>query len=141
MLRVAADDQLLHVEVGGVQQAPFVRRGEHGQRVVIARAAQIRAFERIDRDIHLRQRPVLPAVGAPLPHLLADIQHRRLVALAFADDDGAVDRDGIERAPHGADSRFVGLVAIALAHGVASADRRLFDDAEEFEREVGIHTC
>ncbi len=85
--------------------------------------------------------PSFAAGGAPLPHLLADIQHRRLVAFTFADDDGAVDRDGVERAPHGADGRFVGLVAIALAHGVASADRRLFDDAEEFEREVGIHTC
>ncbi len=123
-----------------MQQAAFVRRGEHGQRVVIARAAQIRAFERIDRDIHLRQRPVacrssvLPfptfspiySIGAssrsPSPMTMvpsiAMVSSVRRMAL---------------------DGRFVGLVAVALAHGVASADRRLFDDAEEFEREVGIH--
>ena len=29
-------------------------------------------------------------------HLLADVQHRRLVAFPFADDDGAVDRHAVE---------------------------------------------
>jgi len=31
-------------------------------------------------------------------------------------------------------------VAVALAHRVRASDGRLFDDAEEFEREVGVHT-
>src|SRR5258706_14058324 len=38
-----------------------------------------------------------------LPDFLADEEHRRLVALAFADHDGAIDRHLVEFAPHGID--------------------------------------
>ena len=69
--------------------------------------------------------------------LLADVEHRRLVALAFADDDGAVDRHGVQRLAHRLDGDLVGLVAIALPHRVRARDRRLLDDAQEVEREIG----
>ena len=71
--------------------------------------------------------------------LLADVEHRRLVALAFADDDGAVDRHGVHHPAHRLDGDLVGLVAVALAHRVRAGDGRLLDDAQELEREIGIH--
>ena len=45
----------------------------------------------------------------------------------------------VEALPHRLDRRLVGLVAVALAHRVRAGDRRLLDDAEELEREVGVH--
>ena len=35
--------------------------------------------------------------------------------------------------PHGLDGRLIGLVAVALPHRVRARDRRLLDDAQEFE--------
>ena len=40
---------------------------------------------------------------------------------------------------HRLDRDLIGLVAVALAHRVGAGDRRLFDDAEKFEREIGVH--
>ena len=37
---------------------------------------------------------------------------------------------------HRLDGDLVGLVAVALPHRVRARDRGLFDDAEEFEREI-----
>jgi len=65
--------------------------------------------------------------------LLADVEHRRLVAFALADDDGAIDGDGIHDPAHRLDGHLVGLVAIALAHGVGASDGGLLDDPQEFE--------
>ena len=93
-------------------------------------------FERIDRDVDLGNAPL--AVRRVLRHadLLADVQHRRLVALALADDDRAVDRHDVHVAAHRFDGHVVRLVAIALAHRVRARDRGLFDDAQEIERQV-----
>jgi len=134
VLRARADDQLVHVEIGGVQQPSRRRRGKDGDRVGRADRAQVRAFQRIDRDVDLRQRDggaALERVGHA--HLLADVQHRRRVALALADHDGAVDRHRIHRAAHRFDRGVVRAMAIALAHGVRAGNGGLFDDAQEFE--------
>ena len=72
--------------------------------------------------------------------LLADVEHGCFVALALADDDGAVDWHVVHDAAHRLDSRLIGGVPISLAHGVGAGDRGLFDDAEEFQREIGFHT-
>ena len=77
-------------------------------------------------------------LGVHHPDLLADVEHRRFVALALADDDGAVDRHRVHHAAHRLDGDLVGLVAIALPHRVGAGDGRLFDDPEKFEREIGI---
>ena len=68
ILRARSDDQLLHVEIGRVQQSSLGRGGEHRDGVRRAGRAEIRALERIDGDIHLRvgrrsTRP--PATNAP----------------------------------------------------------------------------
>ena len=76
------DAQLLEVRVGGVQQAAAF---SDAASMVIALARpmrnEVRALERIDGDVDLR------LAGHADAHLLADVEHRRLVALAFADDD------------------------------------------------------
>ena len=134
------DDQLLHVEVGRVQQAAPLRRRKHGNRAGSAGGAEVRALERIDRDVHLRRAEPAAAVDdVGEPDLLADEQHRRLVALALADHDGAVDGHRVELAPHRRHRRLVRLGAVALPHRLRAGDGGLLDDAEELEREVGVH--
>ena len=87
------------------------------------------AFQRIDGDVHRR------AAGADF---LADIEHRRFVHLALADDDGAVDGDGVEGLAHGLDGRAVGLVLVAPADPAGGGDGGGLGDADEFERQIAI---
>src|SRR5216684_4571936 len=72
---------LFRSHVGRVQQRAAIghRHGRDRARHVLG--AQRGALERIDGDIDLR-----PGIE---PDLLADEQHRRFVAFALADDDGA----------------------------------------------------
>jgi len=72
-------------------------------------------------------------------HLLADEQHRRLVALPFSDDDRAVDRHLVHRLAHRLDGRLVRLVSVALSHRLGARDRRLLHDLQELERKIGVH--
>jgi hypothetical protein len=65
------------------------------------------------------------------PDLLSDVQHRRFVALALADDDRPVDRHGVHFAAHRFDGHLIGAVAIPLAHRVGAGNGGLFGDAEE----------
>ena len=68
--------------------------------------------------------------------LLADIEHRRLVALPFANDNRAVDRHRVHDLAHRLDGDMVRPVAVALAHGVSAGDGRLLDDAKKLERKI-----
>src|SRR5690606_35489374 len=56
------------------------------------------------------------------PHCLADIEHRRVIALAFADDDTAFDGQSIERGTHGVDGGLVGGALIAAAYQPRGGD-------------------
>jgi hypothetical protein len=142
VLRARAHDQLLHVDVGGVEQTALVRRGQDCDRVGCAGCAQVRALERIDGDVDgvvaLAQQHVGP-LGMRPADLLADEQHRRLVAFTFADHDRAVDRHRVHDLPHRFDRDLVGFVPVALPHRVRTGNRRLFHDPEKLEREVGVH--
>ena len=71
-------------------------RRQNGDGVGRAGRAQVRAFERIDRDVDLREArwPRHCAIARAMPTFSPMKQHRRLVALALADDDRAVDRHG-----------------------------------------------
>ena len=138
VFRGRADDQLLHVEIGRVQQAALFRRGEHRNRIRRAGRAQVRAFERIDGDVHLVPLAPVRIVFLGLADLLADVQHRRFVALALADDDRAVDWNGVHLATHRLDGHLVGLVPVALPHRVRAGNGCLLDHAQEVEREMGL---
>ena len=92
--------------------------------------AERRAFERIDRDVDL---------GAVLvADLLADEQHRRLVALALADHHRAVDRQLVELAPHGVDRGLVGGLLVAAAAQPRRRHRRALGHAHDLERQDAL---
>src|SRR5258708_27199318 len=52
----------------------------------------------------------------------SDVEHRRLVALAFSDNDSSANRDLIKRLPHRFDRHLIRLVCIALTHGVGRSE-------------------
>ena len=59
--------------------------------------AQIVVPSRDQRDIH----------SVPGTDLFTDVKHRRLITLAFSDDDGSIDAEGVEGATHRIDCRLV----------------------------------
>ena len=127
-----ADGDLVHVHVGRVEQAALLGDREHRQRVRHRLRADGRAFERIDRDIDFGA-----LAGADL---LADVEHRRLVHLAFADDDGAPDFDAAKFAAHGIDGGLVGCLLVATATQVGRRDGGSFGHARELEHQNSIES-
>ena len=75
----------------------------------------------------------------PTADLLADIEHRRFVALAFADDDGAVDGKIVERVAHGFDGGVVGGAFVAAADLARRLNGGRFRDTHRFESELAVH--
>ena len=128
--QAAANGDLVHVDIGRVEEAAVIGHGHHGQRIGEALGGDRGAFERIERDVDLGA-----GAGADL---FADIEHRRLVALAFADDDGAVDLEAVERLPHRVDRGLVGGLLVAAAHQPRRRQRRQLGHAHRFEREIAI---
>ena len=127
----AADRDLVHVDVGRVEEAAVLGHRDDRQRVGAALGGDRRAFQRIERDVDLRALP-----GADL---LADIEHRRLVALALADHHGAVDRQAVERLAHRVDRGLVGRLLVAAPHQPRGGQRRRLGDAHRFQRQIAIH--
>ena len=96
-------DELVHVEDGRrVEHRAAVGDRDHRERVVAAGRRERRAVDRVDRDVALR--------AAPVADLLAVEEHRRLVLLALADDDRAVEVDRREERAHRVDGGAVGAV-------------------------------
>jgi hypothetical protein len=130
-------DQLLHVEVRRVEQPAPLRRREHGNRTRRTGRTEVRAFQRIDGDVDLRSaQPAPPVHDIRQTDLLADEQHRRFVALAFADDDRPVDGDRVELAAHRHHCGLIGLVTVSLPHRVRARDGGLLDDPKEVQGKV-----
>ena len=131
VLGVAGTDRdLLHVDVGRVQQRAAIghRHGRDRARHVLG--AQRGAFQRIDGDIDLR--------AGIEPDLLADEQHRRLVALALADHDGAFDRQLVELAPHRVDRGLVGRLFLAMAAQPRRRHRGALRHPHDLERQNAL---
>ncbi len=84
-----------------------------------------RLTSRVDRDVGLRT--------FAAPDVLADEEHRRLVALALADDDPTGERDLVHRAAHRLDRRGVRLRGVAVAHPMRRGDRARLGDADQFQ--------
>ena len=127
--QAGADGDLVHVDVGRVQEVAALGQRHDGERVRTGLGGQRGAFERVDGDVHRR------AAGADA---LADVEHRRLVHLALADDDRAVDGDAVEGAAHRLDGGAVGLVLLAQAHPARGAARGGLGDAHQVKRQVAI---
>ena len=118
------DDDLLHVAVGRVQQASLLRGGQHRNGAGRPCGAQVCTFQRIDRNIH---RGIAAAVL--LANFFADVQHGGFVAFTLADHDGPIHRHRVHDTAHGLGSHLVGILAVALPHGLAAGDGRFLDYA------------
>src|SRR2546421_12591440 len=68
-----------------------------------------------------------------LADLLADEEHRGLVALALADDDATAHRHGVHLLAHRLDRDVVGILAVALPHRPRSGDCRRLAHAQEVQ--------
>ncbi len=136
VLRARPHHELLHINIGRVQQTPPFGRRKHGNRVGGSRRAQVRALEGINGDVDLGVANGSWATDVlRMDHadLFADVEHRRLVTLALADDDRAVDRHGIHHTAHRFDGDLVRLVPVTLPHGMRAGNGGLLDDTQELE--------
>jgi hypothetical protein len=127
------DAQLLEIRVRGVNKTALLGGGEHRDRVGQAESHEVRALEWIDRDVDLRGRP--PVVVVVFADLLADVQHRRLVAFALADDDRARHVELVHRPAHRLGRRAIGLMPVAPAHVPRGCDRGRLRDPDHLEGE------
>ena len=130
------DAQLLEVRVGGMGQAAGLRRGKDGDRAGLAVGHEVRALQRIDGDVDAGH---VLAVGAGAPDALTDVEHRRFVALALADDDPAGEVDLVHRRAHRLGGRGVRLVLGAATHEPGGFDGGRLGDADHLEREQLLH--
>ncbi len=128
--QAGADRDLFHIDVGCVEEAAGLGHGDDGERVGAALGGDRGALERVERDVDAR--PVSRA------DLLADEQHRRLVALALADDDGALDGERVEGVSHGVDGGLVGRLLVAATHQARGGERSCLGDAHRLEGEVAV---
>jgi hypothetical protein len=123
--------QLVHVEVGSVEQAPSLAGGQNGHGTVLGVGAEIGSLAGIDGKIH---------TGAhAAADLLTDVQHRRLVTLSLADDDPTLHGDLPHAQTHGLDSRLVSLVLFTVAGEMGRSDGSLLNDFEQFLDDGAIH--
>ena len=131
--RVAgADGDFVHVHVGRVQQAAALRNSEHGERVRHRLGTDGRALERIDGDVDLG--------SLARADLLADVEHRRLVHLAFADDDSAANGELQELTAHGIDRRLVRRLFSSAPAQACRRDRCRLGHARHLEDKHAVET-
>ncbi len=117
------DNKLIHVHIGGIEQAAAFGRGKNRDRIACAERTQIGAFKRVDGNIYFRK--LFPNVVREIStaNLFADIKHRSLVTFALADHDPAPHRDLIHNDSHRFDRHMVGVFPVALAHRLRRFDR------------------
>ena len=131
--RIAGPDRnLVHISVGGVEQVAALCCGQHCQRIGTSLRRDRRALKRVERDVDLRSGTWCRA------DLLADEQHRGLVALAFTDNDCAIHVERVERVAHCFDSCGVSRFLVAPPDQRRSRNRRLFGDAHHFEDKYAV---
>ena len=87
---VESGGQVVRAQVVGADGVPL---GVTELDIRLPERGQPRAFERVDGHVDLG--------AAAAPHLLAVVEHRRLVLLPLADDDDAAHGDGVEHRAHG----------------------------------------
>jgi hypothetical protein len=124
------DRQLVHVDIGRVQERAARRHRDHRQRVRHVLGGQRRALERVERDIHRR------AVSGA--HFLADEEHRRLVAFPFADHHDALDIQHVQLVAHRVDGGLVGGLLVAAADVIGRGQCRGLGHAGESQREHAV---
>src|SRR5439155_12324276 len=86
---------------------------------------RVRALERVDRDVD--------GGTVAAADLLADVEHRRFVTLALADDDRPIEAGVFHAAAHRFDRGLIGGVVVAVTHAMRRGDRGRLRDAHELE--------
>ena len=124
------DNDLIHIDVRGVEQSAAFCRGKHGDGIVGAESAEIRSFKRIDRDVDLRSLLVA--------HGLADEQHGRLVALALPDHDSAVNRELVKLTAHCVHCRLIGGFLISAPGQSSSRYGSALGHAHDLKRKDAL---
>ncbi len=102
------DDELLHVVEVAVEHGPALRERHGGDPARDAAGDEAGAVDRVDGDVYLRR--------VAVADLLTDVEHRRLVLLALADDHDTVHVDESKAAPHGVDGGLVGRFLLVAPH-------------------------
>ena len=120
-----------------MEQAASLRRGEDRDRIRLPMGDEVGPFQRIHRDVDLGDRPPVRLV-APAD-LLADVQHRCLVAFSLADDDRARHLELVHGPAHRLGGCQIRLVLGAAAHVASGSDCRGFGDPHHLERQHLLH--
>ncbi len=94
-----------HIHIRRVEEAAFIANRHHRQRVGLTHGRHAGTFNRIDGDIY--------RVAFAGTHFFADIEHRRFIDFALADDDGAVDIDEVKHNAHGVNRCAVGGIFLS----------------------------
>ena len=90
---------------------------------------------------------VVPSTGStamsiagpePVAHLLAVVEHRGLVLLAFPDHHHAAHRHARDHVPHGVDGRAVAALLVAPPRPPTGGQRRRLGDPHQVQPEVAI---
>src|SRR5256714_1295838 len=127
------DDDLVHVDVGRVQEPAALGGGEHRVGVVRARAAGVCALGRVNGDFNVGEVFGVRVVVVARADLLADEEHGCLVALALADDDATAHRHDVHLLAHRLYGHVVGVLAVALPHRPRRSDGRGLAYAQEVQ--------
>ena len=129
--KTASDRDLVHIDVGRVEETALRPHRDHGQRILAALGGDRRPFQRVEGDIELRTLP-----GADL---LADEQHGRLVPLALADHHRAVDVEAVQGPSHGLDRGLIGRPFVTPADQAGSRQGRRFGHPHRLQPQVAVY--
>ncbi len=110
----------------------FHRGGDEADGAGLTVGDEVCALHRVDGDLH--------GVAVARAEFLTDIEHRRLVAFALADDHDALHVDVAERAAHRLTSGLVYRVSVALANPTPRTERRRLSRAYKIHTQIPIHS-
>ena len=113
-----------------MQQRAAWGHGNHGQRVRHVFGGQRGAFQGVQRDIHRRA-----FAGA---NLFADVEHRGLVTLAFADHHDTRDVEKVQLVAHGVDGGLIGGLFIAASNQFSRSQGRRLGHAGKAQRKKTV---
>ncbi len=132
-LRVTrTDGDLFHIDVRRVKQVALLGNRDHRKRVWQVLGADRRAFQRIERDIDVR-----PLFGT---NFFADVEHRRFVTLALADNHRSGNRKAVQFLAHCIDGRLIGSHFVAAAPQPRRRHCCTLGHADQFECENAIES-
>jgi len=107
-----------------MQKAAFFGNRDNCSRVIATLSGNRRTFKRVERNIN---------GSSACADFFTDVEHRRFVALAFADHDLARNQYRVKCLAHCVHGRLVGDFFIALTHLPGCSKRSGFGNANKFE--------